>query len=701
MNRIVTLSALLLVSVPLFAGSGGPDSYGYTWKDSDEPDGPVYSWIDITTTGTLVTGLGDDNIVGPFTMDTDHPFYWYGRKNVWIASNGYIAFNDGNIASPFPIIPTAGGVNDYIAAFTSDLTFAGDGTTARCYFFDDSDITIISYHNVPFWTAVFPGTTGDNTFQIILNKQDSTITIQYQFLSGLTQNNDVLIGIESVVGSVGLQHSIDTYPPSNFAIRFYPPVESELMVTDAAMNWNTRPGNGGEFLIRNGEPLALVANVQNTGNVDLSDFTVNGEVRNAANQVQVSGSAQVPFVLAIQDVDVDYGVAFDPTTAGTYRYASTITGISGELASVNNAITQELVVVDTLLAVRDLKFTGATDDGVGLGWDGGNGGVAMYIKPPYYPAFASATLARIASTTGVSGYSMKVYDDNGLNGTPGILLDSVTINAADVLIGDQVIPLNSPLTITGGGVYVLWYMNGPGINIAEDIVAPFSLQTYEVLGNYWARYRDRENGDFHIGIRLTQTPVYDIGVNGFFGIAAGQEINGPITVRAWVTNYGNQPATGFPVSYRFGNGTPVTQQYTGPAIQPQAQSLVNFTTLFNPITNATDNLCAWSNWSLDMDQVNDTTCVSVNAIVGIQERDAQQLRIWPNPAQDLVFLDGFGTGRGVIEVVDVNGRLVRTERIASGSGRILLHTYDLNPGIYLLRVHQDEAMYLGRFVVQR
>ena len=75
MNRIVTLSALLLVSVPLFAGSGGPDSYGYTWKDSDEPDGPVYSWIDITTTGTLVTGLGDDNIVGPFTMDTDHPFY--------------------------------------------------------------------------------------------------------------------------------------------------------------------------------------------------------------------------------------------------------------------------------------------------------------------------------------------------------------------------------------------------------------------------------------------------------------------------------------------------------------------------------------------------------------------------------------------------------------------------------------------------
>ncbi|MCB0769448.1 MAG: hypothetical protein KDC00_03485, partial [Flavobacteriales bacterium] len=223
-------TATLLLTLPLVgmlhAASGGPDAYGYTWKDSNEPDGPVYDWVDITQTGQLVIGLGDDNVVGPITMITDHPFYWYGRKNVWIGSNGYIAFNDGNIASPFPIIPTAGGVNDYIAAMTADLNFAGVDNPGRCFILDEEYRTIISYITVPFWNSAPPSYAGSNTFQIILDKLDSTITIQYQNQTGLTNNNDLLIGIESVAGSIGLQHSADIYPTVDHAIRFYMPTET-------------------------------------------------------------------------------------------------------------------------------------------------------------------------------------------------------------------------------------------------------------------------------------------------------------------------------------------------------------------------------------------------------------------------------------------------------------------------------------------
>ena len=81
MKKIATsLLALLAGTVSVFAQftstSGGPDSYGYTWRSSDDAGAPAFNWVDISTSGTDITnGLGDDNAVSQITYN-DHVQYF-------------------------------------------------------------------------------------------------------------------------------------------------------------------------------------------------------------------------------------------------------------------------------------------------------------------------------------------------------------------------------------------------------------------------------------------------------------------------------------------------------------------------------------------------------------------------------------------------------------------------------------------------
>ena len=114
--------------------NGGPDAYGYTWRDSNDPNGQPYNWIDITNLPFVnsVKLLADDNVVGPFPMGFNFHYYWYDVDEFRIGSNGYITFNNGNMAVTFPPIPQPSKLNNYIAAFGSDLSFADAGSSENC-----------------------------------------------------------------------------------------------------------------------------------------------------------------------------------------------------------------------------------------------------------------------------------------------------------------------------------------------------------------------------------------------------------------------------------------------------------------------------------------------------------------------------------------------------------------------------------------
>jgi hypothetical protein len=74
---------------------GGPDTFGYTYRDSAQLDGPAYQWVEINY-GTPIT-MTDDMYRGPFPIGFPFDFYGIGYTEFYVQSNGMINFNDESL----------------------------------------------------------------------------------------------------------------------------------------------------------------------------------------------------------------------------------------------------------------------------------------------------------------------------------------------------------------------------------------------------------------------------------------------------------------------------------------------------------------------------------------------------------------------------------------------------------------------------
>ncbi|HRZ78072.1 MAG TPA: PKD domain-containing protein, partial [Bacteroidales bacterium] len=167
-----------------------------------------------------------------------------------------------------------------------------------------------------------------------------------------------------------------------------------------------------------------------------------------------------------------------------------------------------------------LDYSDGIKDGSGLGWNGGGGGIAIYIEPPVYPVkiYGSQFYITANATTPVGFYAM-IYDDDGPGGSAGTLLDSVYVPPSGITLNAYigVVTANLP-RIDSGGVYLYWRMGGAGINLARDITPPISRRTYEVLLGGWAEYRDKLTEDFLMGLVVMPDPP-----TADFGFDLGQD----------------------------------------------------------------------------------------------------------------------------------------------------------------------------------
>lgn len=184
-------------------GQGGPDPFGYSWIDSNDPNGPQYQWEDITATGTLVTNWiatgtfdpKDEGYAGPFQLGFNFNFYGIPKSQIYISSNGFLHFSPLT-ANAFTnsVIPSSGIPNDIIAPFWDDLDGSGQGTV---HYKQDGNRFIIQFTNWQRYSK-----TGTLTFQAVLYS-NGRIFFYYNNMN--TTLNSATIGIENSDGTVGLQ----------------------------------------------------------------------------------------------------------------------------------------------------------------------------------------------------------------------------------------------------------------------------------------------------------------------------------------------------------------------------------------------------------------------------------------------------------------------------------------------------------------
>lgn len=581
MKKVLYTCVIALLCLNLNAQtSGGPDLYGYTWKNSNHTvSPPTFSWFDITSIGIPVSGLADDNIVGPF-IATGFQFYWYPITQFWIGSNGYISFAGENIASPFPLsVPLSSGANDWIAALLSDLNFSGTANPAQCYYFTDTDTICISFINVPFWTNSTSQQTGSNSLQIILNKTDKSITFNYLATNqGVLTTMDDVVGIENNTGNIGLSSIIDVLPPDSFTVKFYYPTTVTFAVTDGGVDWNNNEKSAGIFIKSQLDTLTLTTNIKNFGNQALGSFSVKDTVYNSSGSPVTTGTYTVPPLTAGNDTLVTFSNTFIAPTVGTYRYNTAVTGITGDMVPSNNRKQQEIIAVNTALTTMTLDYSDGIPDGGGLGWNGGNGGIAVYIAPPFYPAKVTSSRFYIsANAIPAVGFHAMIYDDDGLNGAAGTLLDSVYVSPTVISTGvyTTVATASNNIVIDSGGVYVLWLMDANGINIARDITLPISRRTYEVISGGWAEYRDLQTEDFLMGINIQKSaPAADFSSypgSGQSVLFFDQSLGMPTS---WLWKFGNagdtstlqNPTYSYPMNGTYNVCLKATNQYGSDSI---------------------------------------------------------------------------------------------------------------------------------------
>jgi subtilisin family serine protease len=403
--------------------AGGPDVFGYTYQDSDEPGGPVFAWVDISATGTAIPLNADDQNLGPFPMGFAFPHYGTTFTSFRATSNGWLTLNATNTQTTFTntALPNNGSTvpPSLFAAFWDDLDYRpSPAPNARAYYLYDGTRTIVQFKAVP--RRGESGTTATNDFEVIFYPTGEVV---YQYLAmNAVAKNSATIGMQNAARNDGLQVVFNAnYVKNNLAIRFRPPARFLTVsppsgtvaagnFVDLTVGFNAAGLFGGRYdgriRVAGNDPVRPTINVPATLHVTgVPDVAVNptsigfGNVFIGFPQLRelriLNTGTDALLVSNIQSSDPDYGVdvtslsvpplgqalvlvTFNPPTAASHAATLTISSNDPDTPSLTVALngtgivapdidpqpaslTQTLPIPGTATQVLTLHNTGGSD----------------------------------------------------------------------------------------------------------------------------------------------------------------------------------------------------------------------------------------------------------------------------------------------------------------------------------------------------
>jgi subtilisin family serine protease len=193
--------------------SGGPDTFGYSWSDSDEGQ-VTYDWTDISNSGSSLT-FTDDSMSPALDLGFSFNFYDTDYTQIYVSSNGFLTFEntDDGCCSGQPL-PSLDNYKSLIAWAWKDL-HPKEGSVH--YLLNDDEF-IMQFTNYGEFNAE-----GTVTAQIILSS-NGTIKFQYHSFGNNFNTTNASVGIENQDSSDGLQVVFNAaYLKDQLAVEISPP----------------------------------------------------------------------------------------------------------------------------------------------------------------------------------------------------------------------------------------------------------------------------------------------------------------------------------------------------------------------------------------------------------------------------------------------------------------------------------------------
>jgi hypothetical protein len=186
----------------------------YTAIDIDDNEGLTYNWIEVNPhkggNGTAANLEQNSNIWVP--LGSRFYFYTTPFDSININSNGWCTFLPSAQQPTRPPIPNAGEPNALVSPFGQALV--SSDTSVGIYYWNDqaSGQFVVQYDSI-----LNAGDSTSNTFELLLNSADSSITFQYKYSAAW--GDSATIGIESTNGSKGLTIPINRVR-NGYAVKF-------------------------------------------------------------------------------------------------------------------------------------------------------------------------------------------------------------------------------------------------------------------------------------------------------------------------------------------------------------------------------------------------------------------------------------------------------------------------------------------------